>query len=313
MTRIVRIGTRRSQLSHWQAQHVANLIAELRADIRIEIREYSTRGDRLLNQPLPTIGGKGVFTQALEKALLHGEIDCAVHSLKDLPVDNTRGLALAAIPKRGDHRDALVSRGGERLTELPAGARIGTGSPRRRAQLLALRSDLHVVDIRGNVPTRINKLQADGSYDALVLAAAGLQRLGMEASISQVFDEAQMLCAAGQGALAVQCRVEDSGLFSALTHSPSALAVAAERAFLRGLQAGCALPVGAYAVIRDDTLSLQGSVMSLDGRAKIKLCRQVKSPIRDESLTTAVALGEAMAKDALTKGAGELLGASHEH
>ena len=308
MTRIVRIGTRRSQLSHWQAQHVADLIARLRADIRIEIREYSTRGDQLLDQPLPAIGGKGVFTQALEKALLAGEIDCAVHSLKDLPVESSRDLALAAIPERGDHRDALVSRYGESLTQLPSGARIGTGSPRRRAQLLAMRGDLNVLDIRGNVPTRINKLHTGDSYDALVLAVAGLQRLGMEGRISQVFNEAQMLCAAGQGALAVQCRVEDSDFFSALTHLPSTLAVAAERAFLRGLQAGCALPVGAYAAVRDGALSLQGCVISLDGRAKIKLRRQVKAPIRDESLATAVALGEALARDALAQGAGELLG-----
>lgn len=308
MTRIVRVGTRRSQLSHWQAQHVADLIARLRADIRIEIREYSTRGDQLLDQPLPAIGGKGVFTQALEKALLAGEIDCAVHSLKDLPVESSQDLALAAIPKRGDHRDALVSRYGESLTQLPSGARIGTGSPRRRAQLLAMRGDLNVLDIRGNVPTRINKLHTGDSYDALVLAVAGLQRLGMDGRISQVFDEAQMLCAAGQGALAVQCRVEDSDFFSALTHLSSALAVAAERAFLRGLQAGCALPVGAYAAVRDGALRLQGCVMSLDGRAKIKLRRQVKASIRDESLATAVALGEALARDALAQGAGELLG-----
>lgn len=308
MTRIVRIGTRRSQLSHWQAQHVADLLAELRADIRIEIREYSTRGDQLLDQPLPAIGGKGVFTQALEQALLAGEIDCAVHSLKDLPVDDSPGLVVAAIPQRGDHRDALVSRGGESLAQLATGARIGTGSPRRRAQLLALRADLHVLNIRGNVPTRINKLHTADRYDALVLAAAGLQRLGMAERISQIFDEAQMLCAAGQGALAVQCRAADSDFFSALTHVPSALAAAAERAFLRGLQAGCALPVGAYAAARDDVLSLQGCVLSLDGRAKIKLRRKVKVPIRGESLRTAVALGESLAKDALAKGASELLG-----
>lgn len=308
MTRIVRIGTRRSQLSRWQAQHVADLIARLRADIRIEIREYSTRGDQLLNQPLPAIGGKGVFTQALEQALLAGEIDCAAHSLKDLPVESSPGLVVAAIPERGDHRDALVSRHGESLTQLPSGARIGTGSPRRRAQLLAMRGDLNVLDIRGNVPTRINRLHTGDSYDALVLAVAGLQRLGMEGRISQVFNEAQMLCAAGQGALAVQCRVEDSDFFSALTHLPSTLAVAAERSFLRGLQAGCALPVGAYAAVRDGTLGLQGCVMSLDGRARIKLRRQVKAPISDESLATAAALGEALARDALAQGAGELLG-----
>lgn len=310
MTRIVRMGTRRSQLSHWQAQHVAALIALLRADIRIEICEYSTRGDQLLDQPLPAIGGKGVFTQALEQALLAGEIDCAVHSLKDLPVESSPGLVLAAIPERGDHRDALVSRNGESLAQLPTGARIGTGSPRRRAQLLALRGDLIVLDIRGNMPTRINKLRRDDSYDGLVLAAAGLQRLGRAADISQIFSEQQLLCAAGQGALAVQCRVEDRDFFSALTHLPSALATAAERAFLRGLQAGCALPVGAYAAVADGALSLQGCVMSLDGRARIELRRQVEAPLCDESLATAHTLGEALAKEALANGAGELLSES---
>ena len=309
MTRIVRIGTRRSRLSHWQARHVAELLTQLHAGIGIEIREYSTRGDQLLDQPLPAIGGKGLFTQALEQALLQGEIDCAVHSLKDLPVEHPPGLALAAIPKRGDHRDALVSNRGESLAELPTGARIGTSSPRRRAQLLALRSDLHVLDIRGNVPTRLKKLRATGGYDALALALAGLQRLGLAGRISQVFNEAQLLCAAGQGALAVQCRAEDSDFFSALTHLPSALAVAADRAFLRGLNAGCSLPVGAYAAVHDGNLSLQAAVMSLDGRAQIQLRRQAASPLRNESLAAAVALGEALASEALAKGADELLGA----
>ena len=307
MSRLVRIGTRSSQLSLWQARHVAALIQQHQRGARVELREYRTRGDRLSAQPLPSIGGKGVFTQALEAALLKGEIDCAAHSLKDLPVADTPGLALAAIPQRGDHRDALVSRHGEMLAQLPQGARIGTGSPRRRAQLLALRPDLQVIDIRGNVPTRLDKLlRRDSDYDALVLAAAGLNRLDLAAHGSEIFSDAQMLCAPGQGALAVQCRAEDVDLYSPLSHQPSALAVAAERGFLGGLQAGCALPVGAHATVKDGALVLHGRVISLAGSAMLDF-RGERSFAGSEPLMAARELGESLALEALRKGAGDLL------
>ena len=207
MNKLIRIGTRRSKLSRWQANHVAELIRRRHADVRIEIRDYRTRSDLNPSAPLREISGTGLFTDALEAALQARDIDCAVHSLKDLPVDMTGNLALAAVPERGDHRDALISREGSGLADLPEGARIGTGSLRRRAQLLALRPDLKMVHIRGNVPTRLAKLRAvDGEFDAIVLAAAGLNRLGLAAHISEIFNETQMLCAAGQGALALQCR-----------------------------------------------------------------------------------------------------------
>ena len=307
MSSLVRIGTRSSQLSLWQARHISALIAQHYPGARVELREYRTRGDRLSAQPLPSIGGKGVFTQALEAALLRGEIDCAAHSLKDLPVADSPGLALAAIPQRGDHRDALVSRQGETLAQLPQGARIGTGSPRRRAQLLALRPDLRILDIRGNVPTRLDKLLRDDSdYDALVLAAAGLNRLALAAQTSEVFSDAQMLCAPGQGALALQCRAEDADFYAPLTHLTSALAATAERGFLGGLQAGCALPVGAHATVRAGALCLRGRVIALDGRAQLDFRREHQLADGD-SLSVARELGESLAAEALRLGAADLL------
>ncbi len=307
MSRLVRIGSRSSQLSLWQARHIAALIMQRYPDARTEIREYRTRGDKLSMQPLPSIGGKGLFTQALETALLQGEIDCAAHSLKDLPVADSPGLVTAAVPQRGDHRDALVSRRGESLAQLPAGARIGTGSPRRRAQLLAMRPGLQVLDIRGNVPTRLDKLMKHNSeFDALTLATAGLQRLDLQAHISEIFSDTQMLCAAGQGALAIQCRADEIDFYAPLTHKPSALAVTAERGFLRGLQAGCALPVGAHAAVGDGLIALQGRVISLDGRAKLDFRREI-SIKDDDSLSAARELGEQLALDALQHGAGDLL------
>ena len=210
------------------------MIRERNADVGVEIREYRTRSDLNPAPPLRSFGGTGIFTDALEAALQANEIDAAVHSLKDLPVAMADGLAVAAIAKRGDHRDALVSRNGASVTQLPEGARIGTGSLRRRAQLLALRPDLKMRQIRGNVPTRLEKLLAeDGPFDAIVLAAAGLTRLGLADHISQVFAEAQMLCAAGQGAIAVQCRADDDAraFFSPLDDWRTSLATAAGTRF----------------------------------------------------------------------------------
>ena len=180
MKKVVRLGTRRSKLSLWQTNHIADLIRRHHAKVDVEIREYRTLSDRNMSAPLRSISGTGLFTDALEAALLAREIDGAVHSLKDLPVKIAPGLAMAAVPKRGDHRDALVSRSGAGLAQLRQGARIGTGSLRRRAQLLALRPDLQMMHIRGNVPTRLEKLRKDdGQFDAIVLAAAGLNRLGL--------------------------------------------------------------------------------------------------------------------------------------
>ena len=254
------------------------MVREHHAEVRVEIREYRTRSDLNPSAPLRSLSGTGLFTDALEAALHAREIDCAAHSLKDLPVDMPESLTLAAVPERGDHRDALISRAGAKLAELPAGARVGTGSLRRRAQLLAMRPDLELCHIRGNVPTRLAKLYAaDGQYDAIVLAAAGLHRLSLADSISEIFDDAQMLCAAGQGALAIQCRAEggEPDFFAPLAHRGSALAAAAERAFLHALEAGCSLPVAAYAHIEGSRLLLQGRVIALDGGRQVDVAGEI--------------------------------------
>ena len=302
LRQVVRIGTRRSKLSLWQANHIADLLKALEPGISIEIREYSTRGDENYAAPLPSIGVKGLFTEALEEALRRGEIDCAVHSMKDLPVDLVTDMALAAVPKRADHRDVLISRSGAPLVDLPSGARIGTGSLRRRAQLLALRPDIEVLPIRGNVPTRLAKLQMPAEQiDAIVLAAAGLQRLGLDEQISETFSAAQMLCAAGQGALAVQCLNQDDFLkfFGRLSDRASLLVTSAERAFLATLEGGCSLPVAVWAHFGGDTLHLQGRVLSEDGRQQIDVSGHAS--VADEN--GGRQLGRRLAQQALEQGA----------
>ena len=312
MNKLIRIGTRRSQLSLWQANHIAELIRRRYADVRIEIRPYQTRSDLHPAAPLRALSGTGLFTDALEAALQAGEIDCAVHSLKDLPVGMAEGLALAAVPKRGDHRDALITRNGATLAQLPYGARIGTGSLRRRAQLLALRPDLQMKPMRGNVPTRLAKLEDnDSDFDAIVLAAAGLIRLGLADHISEIFDKRQMLCAAGQGALAIQCRADDDDLavFRALADWQSAQAAAAERAFLHALEAGCSLPVAAYANIDGSHLRLQGRVIALDGSRQVDVAGETSAFDGPAGENEAQKLGERLAEAALEKGADMILAA----
>ncbi len=310
MKTLVRIGTRRSKLSLWQANHIAELIVRHHPSARIEIREFTTRGDATPTAPLPAIGGKGLFTEALEAALRNGEIDCAVHSLKDLPVEDAAGLAIGAIPRREDQRDVLVSRSASSLADLPTGARIGTGSLRRRAQLLAMRPDLEVVSIRGNIPTRVGLLDdAERQLDAVVLAAAGLIRLGMNEHIREIFAPAQMLNAAGQGALAVQCRAdaEARAFFAPLNDPATALAATAERAFLRGLEGGCSLPVGACAHFQGGGLRLQGRVIAIDGSHQLDLIGEAAMTENRERLETARKLGADLALQALEQGAGSLL------
>lgn len=320
MNKLIRIGTRRSKLSLWQANHIADLLRRLQRDIRIEFRAYQTRSDLNPAAPLRALSGAGLFTDALESALHAREIDCAVHSLKDLPVGMAAGLTLAAVPKRGDHRDALITRNGAKLAELPEGARIGTGSLRRRAQLLAIRPDLEMRHIRGNVPTRLAKLEADdGEFDAIVLAAAGLIRLGLAHHISEIFDESQMLCAAGQGALALQCRADDDDLavFRALADPQSAQAASAERAFLHALEAGCSLPVAAYAQIEGRRLRLQGRVIALDGSGQVDVAGETGALDGRAGEDMARQLGAQLAEEALESGADLMLasidvGASNE-
>jgi hydroxymethylbilane synthase len=247
------IGTRGSRLALRQTEIVRELLAAARPDVRIDVREIKTEGD-VSSAPLSVIGGTGVFTKAIEDALLAGEIDIAVHSLKDLPPQLAEGLVIAAVPERGDPRDALVTQNGRSLADLAPAARIGTGSARRNVQLRAMRADVEPVEIRGNVDTRVRKVES-GEYDAAVLAYAGLQRLGLESRATQVFTVDEMVPAVGQACLAVEVReddVEAVDLVRTIDHRASHDAATAERGFLERLGAGCRLPVGAYAVLRGD-------------------------------------------------------------
>jgi len=292
------LGTRPSPLARRQTEFVASSLRAAWPDLRTDIQVYSTRGDRELSRPLPQIGGKGLFTAEIEAALRTGEIDLAVHSLKDLPIAEGNGLSIGAVLERADVQDVLVSRHGLPLAELPAEPRIGTSSPRRAAQILAARPDAHIVPIRGNVDTRLRKAASD-EVDAVVLAAAGLARLGLEGHITQRLPLEVMLPAPAQGALAVQCRADDNAvldLLKAIHDPPTWAAVTAERAFLEGLGGGCAVPVAAYAVCADTGLHLRGLVGSLDG------CRLVRVA-GDGSPDDPGHLGRRMAQEALAQGA----------
>jgi hydroxymethylbilane synthase len=253
----VRVGTRGSPLALIQTQLVADALGCV-----FEMVIVKTEGDRNRHDPLAVLGGRGVFVRDIEERLLAGEIDAAVHSLKDLPAERPSDLWLAAIPERADARDVLVARHGLALAQLPARARVGSSSQRRTAQLLALRPDVQVVDIRGNVDTRLHKLD-EGQYDAIVLAAAGLARMGLAGRITHVFTPEEMLPSPGQGALAVECRANDLNareLFAPLDHAQTRAAVMAERSFLQGLGGGCQLPIGAFATVQGQRLELQGMI-----------------------------------------------------
>jgi hydroxymethylbilane synthase len=261
------IAARPSSLARWQAGYVGRAIESHFTEIEFEIKVIRTQGDRTLDRALPEIGGKGLFTQELEHALRAGEVDLAVHSLKDLPIDDPEGIRLGAILGREDVRDVLVAKRGKRFSQLRAEAKVGTSSPRRKGQLLAMRPDLQVESIRGNVETRVRKVH-EGDYDAAVLAAAGLKRLEMEASIDDWFSLDQILPAPGQGALAVQCRAEDDEvheLLSVIESHSVRRTVMAERAFLASLGGGCSLPVGAYAEQSGDEIHLRGVLARVDG------------------------------------------------
>ena len=263
------IGTRGSRLALAQTQLVVDALRAAHPGMRFEIREVSTQGDRD-TKPLSEIGGQGVFTKAIEDALLRNEIDIAVHSMKDLPPRLTEGLTIAAVPERASALDALVTRGGLRFEDLPPGARIGTGSGRRAAQIKVLRSDVTVSEIRGNVPTRIRKLD-EGEYDGVVLAVAGLQRLGLEGRISQTFSVKEMTPSPGQGALAIEVRTDDAeaaAVAAPLDHHASRVAVTAERAFLAALGAGCQTPVGAHAEIEGKSVELAVAVAVAPNRVE---------------------------------------------
>jgi hydroxymethylbilane synthase len=272
LTRHIVIGTRGSALAQWQTDSVVNALKSVAPDLRIERRIIKTAGDKDKARPLSEIGGLGVFTKEIENALLADEIDIAVHSLKDLPTELAPGLTIAAITEREDARDCLVSRHNLGLRQLPKGARVGTSSVRRTAQLLAARPDIQIVPLRGNVDTRLRKAQCE-DYDAVVMAAAGLVRLGRAAEITEFLDSDAILPDPGQGALAVEIRKDDdrlADLVSRLDHAPTRAAATAERAFLHALGGGCRTPIGAYATAEASSLRLRGMIGSSDGKKIIR-------------------------------------------
>ena len=272
-SRSMKLGGRGSALSRVQAQLASDALSTI--GIETEFVPITTQGDRDQQSSLRAIGGQGVFVRAVESALLTGEIDLAVHSAKDVPPEIAEGTGLAAYLPRGDVRDALVSRSGAGLLDLPRQARVGTGSRRRAAQALHLRPDLELADIRGNVDTRLEQMER-GDYDAVIVAAVGLQRLGR--APSQLIPIDLMMPSPGQGALVIQCRVEDADLLSAINHLPTAQAVSAERAMLRALGAGCSLPLAALGGVRFGEIILAGRLMSADGTERIELQRTSEDP-----------------------------------
>ena len=292
-------ATRPSVLARWQTQWVIRALQTLRPGLMCEQKVITTQGDRVLDKPLPEIGGKGLFTQELENELLSGNVHCAVHSLKDLPVDDADGLTIGCIPARAEVRDALVSARDVTIDSLPVGTALGTSSLRRSAQLLAARPDLQIRSLRGNVDTRVRKaLQRE--YEAIILAGAGLVRLGLEGHVRQWLPLEIMLPAPGQGALAVQCRANDVDtleILKVLEHDPSRQAVTAERAFLAGLGGGCSVPVAAYASV-DRNITLRGLVASPDGKRLVRVNGEGGS---------ATELGGRLAQSAIAQGASEIL------
>ena len=293
------IGSRGSQLALWQAHWIQARLETLGEESRIEI--IKTTGDKITDVALSEVGSKGLFTKEIEEALLAGEIDLAVHSLKDMPTDLPDGLTLAAIPEREDPRDALIGRA---LEDLARGARVGTGSLRRAAQLRARRPDLRIEDIRGNVDTRLRKLD-EGRYDAIVLAAAGLRRLGWESRITEIFNPSVMCPAVGQGALAVETRDDGGEAFDIakrLEHAASRIAVTAERAVLAALGGGCQAPIGSHAYIDGETLIVVGAVVSPDGAQVVR--RRIHKSIADP-----VSVGRSLAEQILSAGGKEILDA----
>jgi hydroxymethylbilane synthase len=294
----IRIGSRGSLLALWQAEHVKARLEGLGHGVSIQV--ITTTGDRVQDRRLEAVGGKGAFLKEIEEALLANEVDLAVHSLKDVPTTLPEGLRIVAVLERADARDALVSRG-PRLRELPAGSRIGTTSLRRQAMLREMRPDLLMSDLRGNVDTRLTRLR-EGRFDAILLAMAGLARLGRAAEVTEALDPMRFVPAPGQGAIALECREVDRSLAEAvapLNHLPSASAVAAERAFLSGLGGGCNVPLGAYAQAEGSSFKLVAFVARPDGSGLMRGERVGPEPL---------ALGQILAEDFVTRGATSLLG-----
>jgi len=300
--KILRLGTRRSDLALWQARHLREKLLTLYPQLEVALIKIDTRGDKVLNQPIPELGGKGLFTDEIDQQLRRGEIDLAVHSLKDLPVELPKGLALAAVCDRRWVHDVLIAPNNFTLATLPSGSRVGTCSLRRTAQVKAFRHDLEILPLRGNVPTRLRKLE-NGDYDAIVLAEAGVRRLGFDARISEVLSTEIMLPAPAQGALGIAIRADDAELQNTLARLNDEIAAAetaCERSLLQALGAGCQVPVAALARVHGRELRCEALVASVDGE---KIVRHVIAG----STAEAVALGKKLAQLLWRDGADKIL------
>jgi hydroxymethylbilane synthase len=300
----LRIGTRASQLAVTQATWVKHRIETTHPQIRVELTKITTKGDRILDVPLAKVGGKGLFVKEIEDALLAGEVDLAVHSMKDVPTELPEGLHIGIIPLREIPQDAFVSARYASLDALPHGAKVGTSSLRRKSQLAALRPDLTIVDLRGNIDTRLRKLD-EGLFDAILLAGAGLNRMGLQHRITTLLSAEQMLPAIGQGSLGIELRRNDQDLLQILQFlhdADTAVTVSAERAFLLRLEGGCQVPIGAHALLTGDTITLTGLIAAVDGRDIIK--ETITGPAEQAAL-----LGTTLAESLLAQGGKALLDA----
>ena len=300
--KILKIATRQSPLALWQAEHIRARLEAMHADLKVELVTFVTQGDKILDSPLAKNGGKGLFVKELEEALLDGRADLAVHSMKDVPMALPEGLTLAVICEREDPLDAFVSNTYNSFAELPHGAKVGTSSLRRKCQILKQRPDLEIIDLRGNVGTRLSKLDA-GLYDAIILASAGLKRLGLADRIRHTLQIEISLPAVGQGALGLECRAADQAvldLILPLLHDETDICVRAERAFNAYLEGGCQVPIAGYASLSQGQLHIEGRVGSVDGATLLKV--ELKgTPEQAEQL------GETLAQKLLEQGAGDLL------
>jgi hydroxymethylbilane synthase len=301
------IGTRGSVLALWQAEWVKSQLMAAHKELTVGLLTIKTTGDKILDVPLAQVGGKGLFVKEIEEALLEGRTDLAVHSVKDMPAELPAELHLAAMPAREDPRDVLISRNGDSLEQLRHGARLGTSSLRRTAQLLHLRPDLRFGTLRGNVDTRLRKLESEG-FDGIVLAAAGLKRLDLSHVISEYLEPDRILPAVGQGALGIETRIDDdftNQVVSSLAHRATMITVSAERAFLKRLEGGCQVPIGAHATLQGDELRLTGLVADLVGQ------RLIRKELRGEPQEAEV-MGEELAEIVLESGGAEILAELYE-
>lgn len=304
---ILRIATRKSQLALWQANYVSSMLQHHHPDLKIELVTMTTQGDKILDTPLAKVGGKGLFVKELETGMLEGSADIAVHSMKDVPVEFPEGLHLPVICQREDPRDAFVSNNFKALEELPEGATLGTSSLRRQSQIAALRPDLKIIDLRGNVNTRLQKLD-DGDYDGIILAAAGLKRLEFEDRITQFIETDVCLPAIGQGAVGIECRKDDArvnNLIAPLTDNKTLIRVMAERSMNQRLQGGCQVPIAGYAEYEHGLVMLRGLVGQVDGKKIIR--GDIAGPPEN-----AEELGLVLAEDLLSRGADKILNELYE-